>query len=204
MFIYLLNIDDTKIFIDSIQNPKYQDIFKKAGVDFNKYNQRQAIVGNLMLADYMGISIDELLHGDLFYHGDHGKPFLKSNDFQFNIANSYDLVVLAVNENGKELGIDIEKLRPFTYQRITRAFTDNELNYLSNLDEKDDGDTTLKLWTIKEATLKLLGTGLSGKAKSVDINVDTLESAQRLDRKFKLTDIKVGKGYVGTLATYEN
>lgn len=135
---------------------------------------------------------------------DHGKPFLKSNDFQFNIANSYDLVVLAVNENGKELGIDIEKLRPFTYQRITRAFTDDELNYLSNLDEKDDGDTTLKLWTIKEATLKLLGTGLSGKAKSVDINVDTLESAQRLDRKFKLTDIKVGKGYVGTLATYEN
>lgn len=200
MFIYLLN--NTEIFIDSIQNPKYQEIFKKADVDFTKYNKRQAIVGNLMLADYMGISIDELLHGDLFYYGDHGKPFLKSKQFQFNISNSYDLVILVVSD--EEVGIDIEKLRPFTYKRITRAFTGNELNYLSNLDESKDGDETLKLWTIKEAALKLVGTGLSGKVKSVDINVDTKKSAKRLDRKIKLTDIEVADGYVGTLATYDD
>lgn len=200
MFIYLLN--NTKIFIDSIQNPKYQDIFKKTDVDFTKYNKRQAIVGNLMLADYMGISIDELLHGDLFYYGDHGKPFLKSKRFQYNISNSYDLVILVVSD--QEVGVDIEKLRPFTYKRITRAFTDNELNYLSNLNELIEGDETLKLWTIKEAALKLVGTGLSGKVKSVDINVDTKKSAKRLDRKIKLTDIEVADGYVGTLATYED
>ncbi len=200
MFIYLLN--NTEIFIDSIQNPKYQEIFKKADVDFTKYNKRQAIVGNLMLADYMGISIDELLHGDLFYYGDHGKPFLKSKQFQFNISNSYDLVILVVSD--EEVGIDIEKLRPFTYKRITRAFTDKELNYLSNLDKSKDGDETLKLWTIKEAALKLVGTGLSGKVKSVDINVDTKKSAKRLDRKIKLTDIEVADGYVGTLATYDD
>ena len=200
MFIYLLN--NTEIFIDSIQNPKYQEIFKKADVDFTKYNKRQAIVGNLMLADYMGISIDELLHGDLFYYGDHGKPFLKSKQFQFNISNSYDLVILVVSD--EEVGIDIEKLRPFTYKRITRAFTDKELNYLSNLDKSKDGDETLKLWTIKEAALKLVGTGLSGKVKSVDINVETKKSAKRLDRKIKLTDIEVADGYVGTLATYDD
>ncbi len=200
MFIYLLN--NTEIFIDSIQNPKYQEIFKKADVDFTKYNKRQAIVGNLMLADYMGISIDELLHGDLFYYGDHGKPFLKSNQFQYNISNSYDLVILAVSD--QEVGIDIEKLRPFTYKRITRAFTDKELDYLSNLDESVEGDETLKLWTIKEAALKLVGTGLSGKVKSVDIDVDTKKSAKRLDRKIKLTDIEVADGYVGTLATYDD
>lgn len=200
MFIYLLN--NTEIFIDSIQNPKYQEIFKKADVDFTKYNKRQAIVGNLMLADYMGISIDELLHGDLFYYGDHGKPFLKSNQFQYNISNSYDLVILAVSD--QEVGIDIEKLRPFTYKRITRAFTDKELDYLSNLDESVEGDETLKLWTIKEAALKLVGTGLSGKVKSVDIDVDTKKSAKRLDRKIKLTDIEIADGYVGTLATYDD
>lgn len=200
MFIYLLN--NTEIFIDSIQNPKYQEIFKKADVDFTKYNKRQAIVGNLMLADYMGISIDELLHGDLFYYGDHGKPFLKSKQFQYNISNSYDLVILAVSD--QEVGVDIEKLRPFTYKRITSAFTDNELNYLSNLDESVEGNETLKLWTIKEAALKLVGTGLSGKVKSVDIDVDTKKSAKRLDRKIKLTDIEVADGYVGTLATYED
>lgn len=200
MFIYLLN--NTEIFIDSIQNPKYQEIFKRADVDFTKYNKRQAIVGNLMLADYMGISIDELLHGDLFYYGDHGKPFLKSKQFQYNISNSYDLVILAVSD--EEVGVDIEKLRPYTYKRITRAFTDNELNYLSNLNESVEGDETLKLWTIKEAALKLVGTGLSGKVKSVDIDVDTKKSAKRLDRKIKLTDIEVADGYVGTLATYED
>ncbi|KPN79256.1 hypothetical protein RZ56_10510 [Apilactobacillus kunkeei] len=195
-------LNNTEIFIDSIQNPKYQEIFKKADVDFTKYNKRQAIVGNLMLADYMGISIDELLHGDLFYYGDHGKPFLKSNQFQYNISNSYDLVILAVSD--QEVGIDIEKLRPFTYKRITRAFTDKELDYLSNLDESVEGDETLKLWTIKEAALKLVGTGLSGKVKSVDIDVDTKKSAKRLDRKIKLTDIEIADGYVGTLATYDD
>ncbi|KOY70666.1 4'-phosphopantetheinyl transferase family protein [Apilactobacillus kunkeei] len=195
-------LNNTEIFIDSIQNPKYQEIFKKADVDFTKYNKRQAIVGNLMLADYMGISIDELLHGDLFYYGDHGKPFLKSKQFQYNISNSYDLVILAVSD--QEVGVDIEKLRPFTYKRITSAFTDNELNYLSNLDESVEGNETLKLWTIKEAALKLVGTGLSGKVKSVDIDVDTKKSAKRLDRKIKLTDIEVADGYVGTLATYED
>ncbi|WP_220729276.1 4'-phosphopantetheinyl transferase family protein [Apilactobacillus zhangqiuensis] len=195
-------LNNTEIFIDSIQNPKYQEIFKKADVDFTKYNKRQAIVGNLMLADYMGISIDELLHGDLFYYGDHGKPFLKSNQFQYNISNSYDLVILAVSN--QEIGIDIEKLRPFTYKRITRAFTDKELDYLSNLDESVEGDETLKLWTIKESALKLVGTGLSGKVKSVDIDVDTKKSAKRLDRKIKLTDIEIADGYVGTLATYDD
>ncbi|CAI2644565.1 hypothetical protein AKUH4B507X_13270 [Apilactobacillus kunkeei] len=195
-------LNNTEIFIDSIQNPKYQEIFKRADVDFTKYNKRQAIVGNLMLADYMGISIDELLHGDLFYYGDHGKPFLKSKQFQYNISNSYDLVILAASD--EEVGVDIEKLRPYTYKRITRAFTDNELNYLSNLNESVEGDETLKLWTIKEAALKLVGTGLSGKVKSVDIDVDTKKSAKRLDRKIKLTDIEVADGYVGTLATYED
>ncbi|WKN29074.1 4'-phosphopantetheinyl transferase superfamily protein [Apilactobacillus kunkeei] len=195
-------LNNTEIFIDSIQNPKYQEIFKKADVDFTKYNKRQAIVGNLMLADYMGISIDELLHGDLFYYGDHGKPFLKSNQFQYNISNSYDLVILAISD--QEVGIDIEKLRPFTYKRITRAFTDKELDYLSNLDESVEGDETLKLWTIKEAALKLVGTGLSGKVKSVDIDVDTKKSAKRLDSKIKLTDIEIADGYVGTLATYDD
>ena len=95
-------------------------------------------------------------------------------------------------------------MRPYTYKRITRAFTDNELNYLSNLNESVEGDETLKLWTIKEAALKLVGTGLSGKVKSVDIDVDTKKSAKRLDRKIKLTDIEVADGYVGTLATYDD
>ncbi len=190
-----------QIFTDTIDNPKYQNIFKKADVDFTKYHKRQSIVGNCLLADYMNISIEDLINGDFFNYGKHGKPYLKSKDFYFNISNSYNLVILVISD--EDVGIDIEKIRPFSYHRITRAFNDNELNYLSSLPEKDEGNETLKLWTIKEATLKLLGTGLSGKAKSVNIETEFKTDADRLGQQFKLTNIDLGTNYLGTLATFK-
>ncbi|TPR18209.1 hypothetical protein DYZ95_02600 [Apilactobacillus timberlakei] len=199
VFIYLPN--NIQIFTDTIDNPKYQDIFKKVDVDFTKYHKRQSIVGNCLLADYMNISIEELINGDFFNYGKHGKPYLKSNDFYFNISNSYNLVILVISD--EDIGVDIEKIRPFSYRRITRAFTDSELKHLSSLPKEDEGNETLKLWTIKEAILKLLGTGLSGKAKSVNIETEFKVSADRLGQQFKLTNIDLGSDYLGTLATFK-
>ncbi|UQS84482.1 4'-phosphopantetheinyl transferase superfamily protein [Apilactobacillus apisilvae] len=192
--------NNIQIFTDTINNPKYQDIFKKVNVNFDKYNQRQSIVGNCLLADYMNISVEELLDSNLFNYGKHGKPYLKSQEFYFNISNSYDLVILVISD--QDVGVDIEKIRPSSYKRISRAFNDQELSYLGSLPEKIEGNETLKLWTIKEATLKLLGTGLSGKAKSVNIDIVSKNSASRLGVNFKLIDIDLGSEYLGTLATF--
>lgn len=197
-FIFLPK-DGYQVFVSSIQDSKYQSLFAEYKVDTSKYHPRQKLVGKWMLADYMGVTINEL--SSLIVMGAHGKPYLKDHRFEYNLANSFDLVILVVSN--QPIGVDLERIRPFNYKRIARAFNPPELNYLACLDTTVVDQTTLKLWTIKEATLKLAGVGLAGDVKSVNINVSTPKMVERHGRRIKITPLPLTKGYVGTVATYD-
>jgi 4'-phosphopantetheinyl transferase len=190
---------DYQFFVASIKDPKYQELFANYQIDVTKYHPRQKLVGKWMLADYMGVSIDEL--SALVAVGPQGKPYLKDHRFEYNLANSFDLVILVVSD--QSIGVDLEKIRPFAYQRIARAFNQPELDYLTHLDTTIVDRATLNLWTIKEATLKLAGVGLAGGVKSVKIDVSTQQMVDWHGRSIQITTLPMAQGYIGTLATYQ-
>lgn len=85
-----------------------------------------------------------------------GKPFFENADLHFNVSHSGGVVVAAVS--GSPVGIDIEvpgRCRDFL-EIARRFFHPDEADRCSGEDE------FLRLWTAKEAMLKLAGTGLSG------------------------------------------
>ena len=104
------------------------------------------------------------LFGDAEYvYGANGKPYLKdrSNCF-FSISHSARYVVCAVADC--EVGVDIEPISPIRPAVLRRCFTEREQVWIG-----DDAERFALLWTMKEAYMKLTGTGLSVPAKAIDL-----------------------------------
>lgn len=122
---------------------------------------------------------DEKERGQLFIDKkESGKPFvsLGSRSIGYSLSHTKNRYLLAVNQMG-EIGVDIEKfdrrIHPGLRPRITNSseFTEDTIG-------------TLQLWTIKEAVLKLTGTGLRTNMNRVCVErVDEINFKVHHDNK---------------------
>ncbi|XID75421.1 4'-phosphopantetheinyl transferase family protein [Alkanindiges sp. WGS2144] len=127
---------------------------------------RQQIMGN-----YLDLPMDQLVFGKQ----DNGKPFLKNNvRVEFNQSHCNDQFVLAINQQGLALGVDIEtKHRKINIQALAaRILTPLEQKQFVLSDRPQE--FLLKIWTVKEAVLKASGLGIR-------LNLHTLETGARCD-----------------------
>lgn len=93
-----------------------------------------------------------------------GKPVLASGEAYFNISHSFERVVCAVSD--KPVGVDIEKIRPFSRGVINRFFNDSESEYVERAKSEDEARKRFyELWTLKESYVKMTGEGLKGLKK---------------------------------------
>ena len=123
------------------------------------YNENDALLSataGLMMKKVLGITKDGMIS-----YGEHSKPYLEQGPF-FNISHSRRYSVLAVSEN--EVGIDIEMHESPNEKIIERCFTEDEQEF-----SKMSTENFLKIWTAKEAVLKLLGTGFSYAPKNFSV-----------------------------------
>lgn len=87
-----------------------------------------------------------------------GKPYLTDYpDIFFNISHCRYACVCALSD--RIVGIDIQDIRPFSWDIARRVCSKNELKMLENADDKSELFT--KFWTIKESYLKMTGEGIS-------------------------------------------
>ena len=94
-----------------------------------------------------------------------GKPRLKARGgpadaLQFNLSHSDDRAVLGVSD-GRELGVDLEKIRSIEAVEISRRFffgSEREAIESAALDRRES--TFYRYWVAKEAVLKAQGIGL--------------------------------------------
>jgi 4'-phosphopantetheinyl transferase len=111
------------------------------------------------LADRTGHAAAQLV----FAPGPHGKPALAGRAAQrFNLSHSQDVGLIALGDGG-EIGVDVERLRPFDDAMALAAshFTPMEQAALAAATPGPDRDAAfLRCWTRKEACLKALGIGL--------------------------------------------
>lgn len=88
----------------------------------------------------------------------YGKPYLTEYpDIYFNISHCPKGCVCVVSDH--EVGVDIQDIRPFSWDIAKRVCCDNELKMLQNAADKDK--TFTRIWAMKESYLKMTGSGIT-------------------------------------------
>lgn len=116
-----------------------------------------------LISEYLNISQKFVV----FDYANLGKPYLKLfPKIHFNVSHTKDLFLLGIST--KPIGVDVETLRKYNYKLTEYLFTENEKKYILSDYEKIDYNFT-KAWTMKEAFLKNIGTGIDKNANSLDV-----------------------------------
>ncbi len=103
-------------------------------------------------------------------HTEHGKPYIDLfPDFHFNISHSKEWVIVAFSN--KEVGIDIEKIKPIKLTVAERFFSHQEYMDLINKNESKQINYFFDLWTAKESFVKAIGSGIANVFNTFSIQI---------------------------------
>ena len=106
----------------------------------------------------------------------YGKPRIASAEapaLLFNLSHTRGLVACAV-AIGAELGIDVEAIHETALPReiASHFFSQTELRQLAACSPADYAHRFIEFWTLKEAYIKAIGTGLSHPLDSFSFSLD--------------------------------
>ena len=99
--------------------------------------------------------------------GEHGKP--EAEGFCFNLSHTNGFVICAVGE--RPVGCDAEKIKKAPAKIARRYFTANECSYLERWGQSAYDETFFRIWTAKEAYLKMTGEGLGQGLDQIEIRL---------------------------------
>ena len=125
--------------------------------------RRTCVLAYLLLkrALHEEYGIDE---NPLFEYGEHGKPFIVGHpDIHFNLSHCSEAVACAVSD--RPVGIDVETVRKYSDSLARYTMNDAELEQITGSGRPDVA--FIRLWTMKEALLKLTGEGITDNLKHV-------------------------------------
>ncbi|GAU08625.1 4'-phosphopantetheinyl transferase family protein [Desulfoplanes formicivorans] len=92
-------------------------------------------------------------------HESKGRPILAGSGRPISLSHSGRWAVCAIGSADQScIGVDVEKVRPLQVEEFAIAFTPTELQVIRQ--QPDPASDLIRRWTIKEAILKALGTGL--------------------------------------------
>ena len=124
----------------------------------------------------------------LFLYNEYGAPRLEHGPC-FSISHCKHAIAVAISE--KPIGIDIEHIRAAKPELVERTMNEQEQNEIWTAASPDIAFT--RLWTQKEAVLKMQGTGIF----SIDGMKNTLVALEHVDLQ---TKVHIDKQYAYTLA----
>ncbi len=149
-----------------------------------------------------------------FLEGSGGKPHLADqapgNSLCFNLSHSKGTALLAVSL-GRELGVDVEDLRPIEPAVAERFFSPAEVTRLSTLSGHEWLKAFYRCWTRKESILKAEGAGLRIPLDSFDVSLLAEERAallaarpeSKLTKAWRLHHLAPAEEVMGALAVAE-
>ena len=104
----------------------------------------------------------------VFEYNEHGKPSIVGHpEIFFNLSHCKYAAVCVVSD--QPVGIDVESIREYKEPLVAYTMNDAERREIESAEHPDAA--FIRLWTMKEATLKLVGTGISNDLKTA---IDTL------------------------------
>lgn len=119
-------------------------------------DKKMSVISYLLLLyalrENYGINVPKMSYGR------YGKPYLTDYpDIYFNISHCPKGCVCAVSD--KEIGVDIQDIRPFSWDIAKRVCCENELKMLEHADDRAMVFT--KIWSMKESYVKMTGKGIA-------------------------------------------
>ena len=100
----------------------------------------------------------------VFDYGEHGKPFIVGHpEIHFNLSHCKEAAICALNS--RPVGVDIESIRSYKDSLARYTMSEEEMAQIEQADRADVA--FVRLWTMKEAVLKLSGEWLRSDMKHV-------------------------------------
>jgi 4'-phosphopantetheinyl transferase len=98
----------------------------------------------------------------LFDYNKYGKPSIAGHpEIHFNLSHCKEAAICVVGD--KALGVDVESVSEYDESVARYAMNDEELHIILNAPESAMAFT--RLWTMKEAAVKMTGTGLGNRSE---------------------------------------
>ena len=148
--------------VEDIYSEDYKSLFpetlnerieKKNNLNSRKQSVAAYLLLQKILMEYYGATLESLRFSE------NGKPYLECGP-QISVSHTDNYVCVGVSFS--PVGVDIEQLRDFDEKIAKRYFSKAENQYIS----KDNSIFRFfKLWTVKEAIIKLEGTSISQMAE---------------------------------------
>ncbi|MDR2512042.1 MAG: 4'-phosphopantetheinyl transferase superfamily protein [Bacteroidales bacterium] len=168
-----LKIIEASVFEDDFLFKKeYEELspYRKAKIDAKtlRTDKNLSLAASVLLKDLLKSDF-QLDEKQLEYReNEAGKPYIVGLDTVFfNISHSKNIATCVVSD--KEIGIDIEIIRPINLNIAQRFFTGNELNFLLNIDDNEEKmKRFFRIWTLKEAYTKCIGATLASQIQQFD------------------------------------
>jgi len=103
----------------------------------------------------------------LFEFGEHEKPSLVGHpEIHFNLSHCREAAICMIADH--PVGIDIESIREYREPLVNYTMNEKEIRQIKQSERPDI--EFIKLWTQKEAVLKLSGEGISRDMKQILLN----------------------------------
>jgi len=175
--------------------------------DRRRYACARGVLRSL-LGEYLGMKPETVA----FKYGAHGKPALDAravDAMMFNVSHSEELALFAF-ARGIDLGVDVEAVRPVSdaEQIATSFFSPREVGRLLALPVALRQEAFFACWTMKEAYLKALGSGLAKPLDAFDVTFAPDEVARLVvlgdedeTRRWRLQALAPATGYKAALVT---
>lgn len=129
---------------------------------------------------------------DCLAFGEHGKPYLRDfPDVHFSLTHSNGIAACMVSDC--ECGIDAEAVRKFPEKVIRRVCSEKEKQTLESLPESERDMYFFRLWTLKEAYVKMLGRGISYPMSTAEFSINDGISTNIEDCTFSQYILKGGR-----------
>ncbi len=209
--VYRANLDLPKTVIDRLASTLSVDEIERAD-RFGKLSLRNRFVCSRgLLRALLGRLLEIAPESLRFTYGPNGKPSLSDGQprLSFNLSHSESLTLIAVCA-GREVGVDIERVRPIKeIDRIAADyFTQGEGDYMNSADEYARLDRFFVIWTRKEACIKALGAGISGRVRDIETYGAPNEPARLAaencrdgsQRFWRIWDVSIENGFRAAVA----
>jgi 4'-phosphopantetheinyl transferase len=160
-------------------------------------SRRQHIVARgqlrVLLGHYLQLA-PELVQIDL---GPQGKPQVEG--LEFNLSHSGNLVAYAFGK--VPLGIDVEQRRHLDAAALVkRFFTPEEWQEWQELPVAEQERAFFQVWTIKEAYVKAIGTGLARSLSTVPVQLSPPWQLRQTAADWQIEVLDLPTGYLGAVA----
>ena len=105
-----------------------------------------------------------IIENPVFEYNEHGKPMIVGHpEIFFNLSHCKEAAICVVSD--QPVGVDVESVRSFNESLVRYTMNETEVKEIESAE--DQAVAFIRLWTMKESALKLIGTGISNELKQV-------------------------------------